>query len=480
MGRAPAWLVLAILAGCGGAPLRTPEIPAAGDYTSSPIAPDATGAQRIAMGAGIPAQWWSLYQSPGLEALVHEALDASPTIAKAAARLREASETLGGRSGATSLPRVDGKLSANRVDLEPEAIGAPQLPVQFPLTLYLATVDVSYTFDFFGATRNELEALRAQADADRFELEAARQALAANVVTSAIRVASLRTQLAYTEDALALQSRQLAIAEALEKVGGLSQADVAARREDLARSRAALPDLRRDLELVRHRLAIYLGRPPGAVDMPELRLDELELPQELPVSLPSQLVRQRPDILAAEALLREAGASVGVANANRYPQITLSAQLGSLSTTGSGLLSGGTGFSLLGASLVQPIFHGGELRAKQRAAVAAYDQAAAAYRDTVLHAFGNVADSLRAIEADGSRVAERGAATREARAGERIATARHDAGGMSELALLDVRRKLDGALIEETRAIADRHADSAALLQSVGGGWWNEPAGAGR
>jgi len=467
-------LVLAILAGCGGTAVRTPEIPVAEGYTTAPIPAGATGEQRIVMGADIPAQWWSLYQSPALDALVREALDASPTIARAAAKLREARETLEGRSGATSLPRVDGKLSANRVDLEPEAIGAPQLPVQFPLTLYLATVNVSYTFDFFGATRNELEALRAEVDADRFELEAARQALAANVVTSAIRSASLRAQIARTEEALEWQSRQLAIAEALERAGGLAQADVAARREELARSRAALPDLRRDLEQVRHRLAIYLGRAPGAADGPEVRLDELKLPAQLPVSLPSQLVRQRPDILAAEALLREAGGRVGVANANLYPQITLSAQLGSLSSTGTGLLSAGTGFSLLGASLTQPIFHGGELRAKQRAAVAAYDQAAAAYRDTVLHAFGNVADSLRAIEMDASRVAERSAAAREAQAQERIASARHDAGGVSELALLEARRRLNAALIEETRAIADRHADSAALLQSVGGGWWNE------
>ncbi|HET7400272.1 MAG TPA: efflux transporter outer membrane subunit [Usitatibacter sp.] len=474
MRRALALLVLAMLAACGGAPLRAPEIPAADGYTTSPIDADATGEQRIAMGADIPAQWWSLYRSTALDALVREALDASPTIAQAAARLREARETLDGRTRASSLPKIDGKLSANRVDLEPEALGTQQLPVKLPLDLYLATVNVSYTFDFFGATRGELEALRARSDSARFELAAARQALAANVVTSVIRAASLRAQLERTGEALEWQSRQLAIAEALEKAGGLAQSDVASRREDLARSRTTVADLRRELEQVRHRLAIYLGRAPGAAEGTDVRLEELTLPAELPVSLPSQLVRQRPDILAAEALLREAGGHVGVATANLYPQVTLSAQLGSLSTNGSGLLSGGSGFSLLGAALTQPIFHGGELRAKQRAAVAAYDAAAAAYRDTVLRAFGNVADSLRAIEADASRLAELGAVVREARAQERIASARHDAGGMSELALLDARRKLDAALVEETRAIADRHADSAALLQAVGGGWWNE------
>jgi NodT family efflux transporter outer membrane factor (OMF) lipoprotein len=474
MARAAAALLLAMLAACGGAPLRAPEIPDTPGYTTSPVTHEARDGQRIAMGADIPAQWWTLFQSPALDRLVREALDDSPTVAAAAAKLRAAREVLEGRSGATSLPKVDAHLMANRVDVKPESLGGRPLPVEMPLNLYLASVSVSYTLDLFGATRGELDALRAAADSDRFELEAARQTLAANVVTSAIRAASLREQIAQAEQALALQSRQLAIAEALERAGGLSQADLAARREDLARSSAALPDLRRDLEQARHRLAIYTGRPPGAQDVPDIRLDELRLPTEIPVSVPSTLVRQRPDILASEALLRQASAQVGVATANLYPQITLSAQGGSLSTSGSGLLSSGTAFYLLGASLAQPVFHGGELRAKQRAAVAAYDQATAAYRDTVLHAFGNVADTLRALEADAARVEQRRRAAEEAGTAERIASARHAAGGVSELALLDTRRRLHEALADEARATADRRADSAALLQAVGGGWWNE------
>jgi NodT family efflux transporter outer membrane factor (OMF) lipoprotein len=234
------------------------------------------------------------------------------------------------------------------------------------------------------------------------------------VVTAAIRMASLATQIAESERALELQSRQLAIAEKLEEAGGLAYADVVARREELARGRAALPDLQRDFEQVRHRLAIYTGRAPGAAQIPAIRLDDLQLASELPVSLPSSLVRQRPDILAAEALLREAGARVGVATANLYPQITLTATLGSLSTSGSGLFSSGSAFYLLGGSLVQPIFHGDELQAKRRAAVAAYDQAAAAYRESVLQAFQNVADTLSALEADAAKMRERSAAEDEA------------------------------------------------------------------
>jgi NodT family efflux transporter outer membrane factor (OMF) lipoprotein len=253
----------------------------------------------------------------------------------------------------------------------------------------------------------------------------------------------------------------------------VAKVDVVARREELARNRAALPELRRDLEAARHRLAIYAGRPPGAADVVEPSLDELQLPHDLPVSVPSALVRQRADVLAAEALLREAGARVGVATANLYPQITLTATAGSLSTSGSGLFSSGTGLYLLGASLVQPIFHGDELQAKRRAAVAAYDQAAAAYREAILAAFQNVADTLRALEADAAKVKERTDAAEAGRSYETIVSARHAAGGVSELTLLEAQRRRYVARADLARALADRHADSAALFQAMGGGWWN-------
>jgi NodT family efflux transporter outer membrane factor (OMF) lipoprotein len=472
-----AGLASAALAACNVEPVREPEIPAPATYTATPpaLVPNGQANQAFAAGADIPAQWWALYRSPSLDRLVRAALDDSPTLAKAAAKLRGAQEALGARQE-TESPRVDAKLNANRVDVKPESLGSRQLPVEMPLNLYLASVNVSYTFDLFGATRSDLESLRAAADFDRFQLVAARQVLAGNVVTTAIRIGSLREQLADTERALELQGRQLAIAEKLEKSGGLARADLVARREELARSRAALPDLRRDLEVARHRLAIYLGRPPGSPEIHEPALAELQLPAELPVSVPSSLVRQRADILAAEALLREAGARVGVATANLYPQLTLTATAGFLSTSGSGLLSSGSAFYLLGASLVQPVFHGDELQAKRRGAVAAYDQAAAAYRESILAAFQNVADTLRALEADAAKMKERDDAAAAAGSYEAIAAARHKAGGLSELGLLEAQRRQCTARIEQTRALADRHADSAALFQAMGGGWWNDSA----
>ena len=474
-------IVAAACAGCAVEPVNPPSIPAEEQYTATPVAEPAAvsdlhggNAQRFVQGKDVPAQWWTLFQSPALDTLVREALEANPSLAKARAKLRQAQEDLSARTGATRYPTVDAKLSANRIDVNPQSLGVQQLPIKTPFNLYLASVGVSYTFDLFGSTRHELEAMQSQIDFQRYELEAARLMLAGNVVTAAIREASVREQIASTEEIISLQERQLAIADRMEQLGGTAHADVVAQRLELAQTRAALPELQRQLELVRHRLAIYIGKPPGAAQLPTFQLAELQLPSELPLSLPSELARQRPDIRAAEALLQQAGARVGVATANLYPQITLSATVGSLASSAGDLLSSGTGFYVLGASLAQPIFRGGELQAKRRSAVAAYEQAGAAYQEVVLQGFQNVADVLRALEADAKRLKERADANAQARTYHDIAAARYQAGGVSYYALLDAQRKLQATLLDRTQAVADRYTDSAALFQALGGGWWNE------
>ena len=480
MRRATLLAVPALLAACTSEPVSPPVVPSTESYTptsvsSTTASADVRGgqAQRLVAGQDIPLQWWTLFRSPALDRLVRDALDNSPTLARAGARLRQAEEDYGARSG-TQYPRVDAKLSANRVDVQPKSLGVQALPVATPLNLFLASVSVSYTLDLFGSTRRELEALGAEIDYQRYELEAARLMLAGNVVTAAIREASLREQIALTEEMVALQARSLAIAERLEQIGAAAKADVVAQRLELAQTRAVLPELQRQLEQLRHRLAVYTGRPPSAAGIPEFRLSDLELPPELPLSLPSELARQRPDIRAAEALLRQAGARVGVATANLYPQITLSANAGSLASSGGDFLSGGTGFYLLGASLAQPIFHGDELQSRRRSAVAAYEQAGAAYQEAVLLGFQNVADALRALETDAVKLRDRSDAAAQARIYHDIISTRYEAGGVSFLSLLDAQRKLRGARLEQTQAIADRYADSAALLQALGGGWWKE------
>ena len=473
-----------VLAGCAHDPPQPPELPQATQYTAAPFSPQSGvpgvpggQAQQLVAGQDMPLEWWTLFRSGALDALVRQALERSPTLERANARLRQAQEDYNARSG-TQYPKVDAKLSANRIDVNADSLGLP-IPLQTPFNLYLATVGVSYTFDLFGATRNELAGLRAEADHQRYEIEAARLMLAGNVVTAAIREAQLREQITSTEAIVALQSQQLAITERLQQLGTAAQADVVAQRAELAQSRAALPEVQRQLEQLRHRLAVYTGQPPGTAQLPDFRLADLQLPSDLPLALPSELARQRPDIRAAEALLQQAGAKVGVATANLYPQITLSATVGSIgSSNGGDLFASGSGFYLLGASLSQPLFHGGELQARRRAALAVYEQAGASYREVVLQGWQNVADVLRALDADAKKVSERADAAAQAQRVHDIVAARYRAGGVSHYALLDAQRRLHGALIDRTQAVADRYADSAALLQALGGGWWKAETGA--
>jgi NodT family efflux transporter outer membrane factor (OMF) lipoprotein len=244
----------------------------------------------------------------------------------------------------------------------------------------------------------------------------------------------------------------------------------------LAQARAVQPELQRQLAQLRHRLAVYTGQAPATADLPRFRLAELQLPAQLPLSLPADLARQRPDIRAAEALLRQASERVGVATANLYPQLTLSATAGVLGTHAGDLFGAGSGFYLLGASLAQPVFRGGELQARRRAAIAAYEQAGAAWREVVLEAWQNVADVLRALEADALKLKQRVEAAAQARRFHAITAGRQQAGGVSTYALLEAERKLQAALLEQTQAVADRYADSAALMQALGGGWWQEAA----
>lgn len=474
MKRATVLLLMTLLAACATEPPAAPQAPQVQHYTPAPTARFTAGApieggqaQQFVDGADIPAQWWALFQSPELDRLVRRALDNSPGLAQAQARLRQAEEQLSARSGATQYPKLDAKLSAYRADLSQQV---PGLPLKTPLNLYLASVAVSYKLDLFGATRQELRSLQAALAYQGYELQAARLALAGNVVTAAIRIAATREQIAHTEEIIAIKTRQLAIHERLEQIGSTARKDVLARRQDLAQARAALPPLQATLEQLGHRLAVLCGQTPDSMPAPPLRLADLHLPQQLPLSLPSELARRRPDIRAAQALLDEAGAQLGVATANLYPQITLSANLGQLASSGQ-LFAGGAGFALLGASVAQPLFHGGELQARRRQAQAAWEQAGAAWQEVVLQGLQNVADVLRALQADADKLKERAEAAQQAQRQLEIANARLASGGISQLNLLDARQQWHSALLEQSQALADRYADSAALLQALGGGW---------
>jgi NodT family efflux transporter outer membrane factor (OMF) lipoprotein len=248
---------------------------------------------------------------------------------------------------------------------------------------------------------------------------------------------------------------------------------VLVQRTQVAQTRSTLPPLEKSLAQTRHQLSVYAGRLPGESGMPEFELDTLHLPSDLPLSLPSALVRQRPDIQASEALLHAASAQVGVATANLYPQITLSGSVGSAALQAGNLFGPGSGLWSIAAGLLQPIFNGGALTARRRAAIAAYDQAAAQYQATVLTAFQNVADALRALDADAASLKAQAEAESLARESLELATRQYQLGAVSYLALLDAQRSHQQSRIGLVQAQAARFADTAALFQALGGGWWN-------
>jgi NodT family efflux transporter outer membrane factor (OMF) lipoprotein len=418
----------------------------------------------------VPAQWWTLFHCEALDRLVQDALDNSHTLAQARARLLQAREEFNAQAGATRYPAVDAQIGVTRQRVDPAAFGFPNVPSAPPFTLYNAQVNVSYTLDFFGANRRALEGLQAQTDYEAYEAAAARLTLAANVVSAAIRQAALQAQIDATEQMIEAQAQQLAITEARYHVGGVALQDLHSQRTLLEQTKATLPPLRIQRQQIDHQLAVYTGKAPAQASIPQFGLDDLQLPTELPLTLPSVLVQRRPDVRASEALWHQASANVGVATANLFPQLTISGSGGSDRTNASDLVSGIDVWSI-GAKLMQPIFHGGELRAHKRATWAAYAAAAAAYQQTVLQALQQVADSLRALEGDAQALQAQAEAAQQADANYRIAKMRYEVGGISQLALLDAERQQLQTTLERSRARADRDSDSVALLQSLGGGW---------
>jgi NodT family efflux transporter outer membrane factor (OMF) lipoprotein len=473
-------LVAATLAGCAAGPdFRRPAPPAVSSYTEEALPAETAEAkgiggpmQRFVPGGEIPARWWELFRSQALDRWIREGLANSPTLGVAEATLRRAREIRRARAGEL-LPAVDGSVSASRQKPSGASFGDANLQVN-PFTLYNASVDVSYTLDLFGRTRRGLEALQAQIDYQGFRLDGARLTLASNIVTAAFQEASLRGQLQATRDILATQEELLALVEKKFELGGIARTDVLAQRASLAQTRAALPPLEKRLAQTRHLLAVLAGRFPGdTAELPEFDLNDFQLPEELPVSLPSSLARQRPDIRSAEEVLHAASAAVGVATANLYPQVTLSGQFGTTATRIGDLFGPGSAVWGFGAGLLQPIFHGGALEATRRAEVAGYDQAAAQYRETVLQAFREVADVLRALEYDAITLKAQSDAEAAARDTLDIATKQVRYGATSYLSLLDAQRQYHLARILLVQAQALRFADTAALFQALGGGWWN-------
>ncbi len=459
-----------------GPNFKSPEaqpVPASHPYTPDPLPPKTAGApgrggavQAFVYDQDIPAQWWMLFQSEPLNNLIRTALANNPTLVAAEATLRQAQENYNAEYGSKIFPSVGGQLNVTRergVQFGPRSV----------FTLYNANVAVSYTADVFGGVRRGLEGFAAVEEYQALQLEAAHLALTSNLVTTVIQEASLRAQLRALGEVVAAQEKSLELTRKQAQLGAIARSPVLTLGAQIAQSRAQLPPLEKALAQTRHQLAVYTGRVPSQVQLPEFELDSLVLPIVLPVTLPSELVRKRPDIRASEALLHQASAQVGVATANLYPQITLSGNAGPSATKFSDLFSG-TGFLWsLGAGLVQPIFNGGALQARKRAAVAAYDQASAQYQATVLSAFQNVANTLRALELDAETLRAQAEAESLSRQSLDLVTRQFKIGATSYLNLLDAQRTYQQTRVALAQAQAARYADTAALFQAMGGGWWN-------
>jgi len=466
------------IAGCAVGPdFKSPELAGKLDsYTEAPIAKQtvesevkAGAAQKLVMAQDIPAQWWEIFHSEPLDALIRSALENSPNLASAQAALRRAQENYQALSGNTLFPNVSANFSPER-DKSAAAVTPSGGSVY---NLFNASVSVSYTVDAFGANRRGVEDLAAEIEYQRFQVEAAYLTLTSNLVTTAIKEASLRAQIASQKEILLAQVKALEVIESRFAAGAISKVDVGNQRSFVAQTRATLPPLEKALQQTRHQLAVYAGRFPSESNLPVFDLDSLHLPEELPVSIPSELVRQRPDIRASEALLHRASAQLGVATANQYPQITLTGTYGSSALTMGTLFTSPAEMWRLAGSITQPIFDAGSLSAKRRAAVALYDQQDANYRSTVLSAFQNVADSLQALEFDALTLKQQVEVTAIAKKNLDLANLQFGFGAINSLTLLDVKRTYQKALIDLVIAKAARYADTVALFQSLGGGWWN-------
>jgi NodT family efflux transporter outer membrane factor (OMF) lipoprotein len=448
------------------APLSFPEKTA-----SIATAGNAGKAQHFLPGQAIPAAWWALYHSVQLNNLIRAGLANSPNLAAAKAALRQAQENFNAQIGTLLFPSISAQFTPQRQSFASSSIGGSVPSSVF--NLYNASINVTYALDIFGNVRRQIEAGRARVDYEYYELNAAYLSLTANIVTTAITVASLQAQITATQQLIQADVEQLSILKKQFNLGGASKENVLSQQTLLEQTRALLPPLEKTLAQSQHALAVLVGSTPNQSQLPNINLDKLILPTQLPLSLPSSLVRQRPDIQAAEALLHQASAQVGVATANLYPQITLNGNYGWTSNTLNTLFHPISNVWAIGGQLLQPIFNGDALRAQRRAAIAAYEQAYEQYEQTILQAFQNVADSLQALEIDARELKAQKSAEAASRATLLLTKKQFHLGATSYINVLNAEQQYQQILIKRIQAQTARYSDTAALFQALGGGWWN-------
>lgn len=471
---------LAVLGGCAVGPDFTrPAPPQAVDYGNSALATTGAGdlsgaeAQHLLPGRDLPGEWWTLFHSEPLNQLIERALKANPDVKAAQAALRVAREQVLAQRGAY-LPSVDAGAAASRQRTSAQLSPTPSSGA-LDFSLYTAQLSVSYVPDVFGLNRRTVESLTARAEAARFALVATDLTLTSNLALAAVQEASLRAQIAATRELIAINTDTLTVLRNQLTAGYASRLDVAAQQSQLAQVAATLPPLLKQLAQQRHVLAALSGAAPDKEIPQTFEISQLQLPQELPLSLPSRLVEQRPDVRQAEENLHAASAQIGVAVANRLPNFTLTGDIGSSALAPGKIFAAGTEFADLGAAVTQPVFHGGTLLHQERAARAAYEQAAQNYRSAVLTALQNVADTLSALTLDAEALGAASAAEHSATVTLELTRKQRQEGYASYLALLSAEQAYQQSLLALSQARANRYADTVALFQALGGGWWNRP-----
>ena len=474
------WLLAMLsLTGCTtvGPDFKQPAPPTVAAYTAQSL-PQQTaattdillgGGQRFVSGQSVPARWWENFGSPKLNTLIDQGLQASPSLA-AQATLRQVQQSYAAQAGSSQYPQLDANLGAQRQRTNNAGFGQPGGERIFDL--YNAGVKVSYNLDLFGGNRRALEALAAQADYQHYQLEGARQTLAANIATAAMAQAQYAAQISATETILSAQQSQVDIAHKRFQLGAIARGDELSLQTQLEQTRASLPPLRNQLQQTNHLLAVLVGEAPGAAKIPQFSLSDFTLPADIPLLVPSELVRQRPDIQASEALLRAANAEYGVAISKSYPQINLSATLGTQALAASSLFGPGSMIWSLVGQVAQPLFNGG-LHAGRNSAQAAFDAAAANYQQSVLQGLRNVADTLRALDNGAQTLQAQAAANAAAQASLDLIQQQYQLGSVSYLQLLTAQQQAQQTRINLIAAQTQRLTNTAGLYQAMGGGWSN-------
>jgi NodT family efflux transporter outer membrane factor (OMF) lipoprotein len=472
--------LLLLICGCAVGPnFKPPTAPQDAGYATTPLpeslpassAEGAGEAQRFAQGSDVTGDWWTLFHSTQLNGLIAQSLTGNPDLKAAQAALAVARENVLAQRGAY-YPSVAGGFAASRQRQSGQIAPTPNSNI-FLYNLFTPEVTVAYVPDVFGLNRRTVESLSAQQQEARFQMIATYNTLVANVVVTAIQDSSVRLQIEATRELLDAESSTLKIVQYQLSKGYASRLDVAAQEAQLAQVAATLPPLLKQQAQLRDLLAALVGRFPNQAPAEELQLTSLQLPEQLPVSLPSALVAQRPDVRQAEANLHDASAKIGIAIANRLPNIQLTANAGSTALALNQLFTEGTGFWSIGAAATAPLFQGGTLLHQERAAKAAYVEAAEQYRSTVLSAFQNVADTLVALEQDAAALKAASSADDAAKVTLDLAQEQWQRGYAGYLALLSAQQSYQQARIGLVQAQAARYADTAALFQALGGGWWH-------